>query len=136
METTVVNLNDYVAPQFGGGLLVRIDRRTKWGNPFRIGQDGERAEVNREIPAMAVGKNPARGAGPPRTRRPARLRARLPLPSPPVPRRRTRARRRVGRQVSRRDAQRSGAQRAWLRSSRIQSSPRLRTTQPLKGSER
>ena len=45
METTVVNLNDYVAPQFGGGLLVRIDRRTKWGNPFRIGQDGDRGAV-------------------------------------------------------------------------------------------
>jgi len=24
---------------------VRIDRRTKWGNPFRIGPDGTRAEV-------------------------------------------------------------------------------------------
>ena len=45
METTVVNLNDYVAPQFGGGLLVRIDRMTKWGNPFRIGTNGDRAAV-------------------------------------------------------------------------------------------
>ena len=45
MNTTVVNLNDYVAPQFGGGLLVRIDRMTKWGNPFRIGQDGDRDAV-------------------------------------------------------------------------------------------
>ena len=45
METTVVNLNDYVAPQFGGGLLVRIDRTTKWGNPFRVGTDGDRAAV-------------------------------------------------------------------------------------------
>ena len=24
---------------------VRIDRRSKWGNPFRIGPDGTRAEV-------------------------------------------------------------------------------------------
>ena len=45
METTVVNLNDYVAPQFGGGLLVRIDRMTKWGNPFRVGADGDRDAV-------------------------------------------------------------------------------------------
>ncbi len=45
METTVVNLNDYVAPQFGGGLLVRIDRTTKWGNPFRVGADGDRDAV-------------------------------------------------------------------------------------------
>ena len=45
METTVVNLNDYVAPQFGSGCLVVIDRTTKWGNPFRIGQDGDRAAV-------------------------------------------------------------------------------------------
>ena len=32
-------------PRFGGGLLVRIDRRTKWGNPFRVGTDGDRAAV-------------------------------------------------------------------------------------------
>ncbi|MCY4382899.1 MAG: DUF4326 domain-containing protein [Nitrospinae bacterium] len=38
METTVVNLNDYV-DEPGSGLLVRIDRRTKWGNPFRVGPD-------------------------------------------------------------------------------------------------
>ena len=25
--------------------LVRVDRETKWGNPFRIGPDGTRAEV-------------------------------------------------------------------------------------------
>ena len=37
METTVVNLNDYVEEQ-GSGFLVRIDRMTKWGNPFRVGQ--------------------------------------------------------------------------------------------------
>lgn len=34
-KTTVVNLRD----------VVRIDRRTKWGNPFIIGKDGNR---NRE----------------------------------------------------------------------------------------
>jgi Domain of unknown function (DUF4326) len=27
------------------GLLVRIDRRSPWGNPFRIGPDGNRQEV-------------------------------------------------------------------------------------------
>ena len=44
METTVVNLNDYVEEQ-GSGFLVRIDRKTKWGNPFRVGADGDRAAV-------------------------------------------------------------------------------------------
>ena len=44
METTVVNLNDYVEEQ-GSGFLVRIDRMTKWGNPFRVGQDGDRVDV-------------------------------------------------------------------------------------------
>ncbi len=45
METTVVNLNDYQHDNFGSGCLVVIDRTTKWGNPFRIGQDGDRAAV-------------------------------------------------------------------------------------------
>ncbi len=27
------------------GAYVRIDRRSAWGNPFRIGDDGDRAEV-------------------------------------------------------------------------------------------
>ena len=27
------------------GLVVRIDRRTRWGNPFEIGKHGHRAEV-------------------------------------------------------------------------------------------
>lgn len=27
---------------------VRIDRRTKWGNPFRVGPDGSRADVIRK----------------------------------------------------------------------------------------
>ena len=27
------------------GNVVRIDRATRWGNPFRIGPDGTRAEV-------------------------------------------------------------------------------------------
>ena len=26
-------------------LLVRIDRRSRWGNPFHIGRDGDRATV-------------------------------------------------------------------------------------------
>ena len=92
METTVVNLNDYVEEQ-GSGFLVRIDRMTKWGNPFRIGTDGDRDAVIEKYRQVAVGKNPARGAGSLPTRRPARLRSRLPLPSPPVSRRRPRARR-------------------------------------------
>lgn len=28
-----------------GSYDIRIDRATKWGNPFRIGPDGTRAEV-------------------------------------------------------------------------------------------
>jgi hypothetical protein len=36
--TRVVNLSRHVCD-------VRIDRRTKWGNPFFIGRDGNRAEV-------------------------------------------------------------------------------------------
>ncbi len=44
METTVVNLNEYVAEK-GRGLLVRIDRTTKWGNPYHLGVDGVRDSV-------------------------------------------------------------------------------------------
>lgn len=36
-RTTVVHIN--------AGCDVRIDRRTKWGNPFKIGKDGSRADV-------------------------------------------------------------------------------------------
>ena len=38
----VVNVRTCGAPAPGD---VRIDRRTKWGNPFRIGRDGTREEV-------------------------------------------------------------------------------------------
>ncbi len=27
--------------------VIRVDRATEWGNPFRIGKDGDRAEVIR-----------------------------------------------------------------------------------------
>lgn len=37
-DTRVVNMRRE-------GYDVRIDRRSKWGNPFRIGPDGTRAEV-------------------------------------------------------------------------------------------
>lgn len=36
--TSVVNLKNQTCD-------VRIDRKTKWGNPFRIGKDGTRTEV-------------------------------------------------------------------------------------------
>lgn len=36
--TTVVNMRT-------GAWDVRIDRRTKWGNPFKIGRDGTREDV-------------------------------------------------------------------------------------------
>jgi hypothetical protein len=42
MTTDVANLRTCGPPT---GRDVRIDRRTKWGNPFRIGRDGTRAEV-------------------------------------------------------------------------------------------
>ena len=38
-ETTVVNMRG------GASCDVRIDRRSKWGNPFVIGKDGNREEV-------------------------------------------------------------------------------------------
>lgn len=38
MKTTVVNVRDEKCD-------VRIGRPSKWGNPFRIGRDGDRAEV-------------------------------------------------------------------------------------------
>jgi hypothetical protein len=37
--TSVVNL------RAGDAYDVRIDRRTRWGNPFRIGRDGDRETV-------------------------------------------------------------------------------------------
>lgn len=44
MMVTVVNI--YKTPDFNSKPGdVRIDRTTKWGNPFRIGQDGTRIEV-------------------------------------------------------------------------------------------
>ena len=45
--TRVVNLRDRAAvtAERQAGILVRIDRRTPWGNPFRIGRDGDRAQV-------------------------------------------------------------------------------------------
>jgi len=38
-QTKVVNIRR------GESYDVLIDRRTKWGNPFRIGRDGTRAQV-------------------------------------------------------------------------------------------
>jgi len=42
--TRVVNLHNEPCD-------VRIDRTTKWGNPYRIGRDGDRAEVVRRYAA-------------------------------------------------------------------------------------
>ncbi len=46
---TVISLRDHaaVAEAKGAGTFVRIDRRTRWGNPFAIGKnkDGTREEV-------------------------------------------------------------------------------------------
>jgi len=35
---------------------VRIDRASKWGNPFRIGADGDRSEVIRKYRAWVIGQ--------------------------------------------------------------------------------
>lgn len=48
--TVVVNMRERGHPRLwawahASGLAVRIDRRSRWGNPFRIGRDGDRAEV-------------------------------------------------------------------------------------------
>lgn len=47
--TRIINLRDAaaVAAARADGTLVRVDRRTRWGNPYRIGRDGTRAEVIR-----------------------------------------------------------------------------------------
>lgn len=45
--TVVAHLKDQaaVASAKASGTYVRIDRRSKWGNPFIIGRDGDRAAV-------------------------------------------------------------------------------------------
>ena len=43
MQSAVVNLQHH--PDAIAKGAVRIDRRTKWGNPFRIGKHGTREEV-------------------------------------------------------------------------------------------
>ena len=46
---TVLNLRRIAGDTSAEALLqrgiVRVDRATQWGNPFRIGRDGTRAEV-------------------------------------------------------------------------------------------
>ena len=46
-ETVVANMRRAGHPRLWAwaqrvGLAVRIDRRTRWGNPYRIGPDGDR----------------------------------------------------------------------------------------------
>ena len=133
MDTTVVNLNDYVEEQ-GNGFLVRIDRMTKWGNPFRIGQDGDRDAViekyrrwlwrkiqnEEEVDLYQLANLQGCELGchchP------------LPCHGDVLARAAEWAARYLDEMPNR-----SGAQRAWLRSSRIQPSPRLRTTEPPAG---
>jgi len=45
--TRVINLRDKdaVATAKAAGTFVRIDRKTKWGNPFVLGRDGTRDQV-------------------------------------------------------------------------------------------
>lgn len=47
-ETVVVNMRRHTAViewAKGEGLFVRIDRRSRWGNPFILGRDGTRDDV-------------------------------------------------------------------------------------------
>jgi len=55
-RTVVVNMRGSGHPRFwewakDNGLAVRIDRKTKWGNPYVIGDDGTRDEVLRRYGA-------------------------------------------------------------------------------------
>jgi hypothetical protein len=45
--TEVINLRDQaaVAAARAAGRLVRIDRRSRWGNPFRLRREADRAQV-------------------------------------------------------------------------------------------
>ena len=70
---------------------VRIDRRTRWGNPFLIGRDGDRALSRRSLAAHPRGRNLAG-----RACRPARQGSGLPLRSRALPWRSARPRRGLG----------------------------------------
>jgi len=61
VKTRVVHLNSAEWAAAAPSERVRIDRRSKWGNPFRIGVDGDRAQVIalyraslRELPTIVV----------------------------------------------------------------------------------
>ena len=47
--TRIINLRDTaaVAAARADGTLVRVDRRTRWGNPFHLGRDRTRLDVIR-----------------------------------------------------------------------------------------
>jgi len=52
-KTVVVNMRKKGHPRFwawakANDLAVRIDRKSKWGNPYTIGTDGDRDEVLRK----------------------------------------------------------------------------------------
>ena len=70
---------------------VRIDRKTKWGNPFVIGRDGSRERVVEKFRGWALAKR-NRGEPPFTPQELESLRGRdlaCWLPSPPVSRRST-----------------------------------------------
>lgn len=45
MKTTVIHVKSIGWKERKAPDVVRIDRLTKWGNPFKIGKDGTREEV-------------------------------------------------------------------------------------------
>ena len=82
--------------------VVRIDRRTRFGNPYRIGRDGTREEVIALYRAelwrrIRAGEGQPGGAG-----KPPRQDPRLPLRAAALPRRGARPRRGLGRTAPRR----------------------------------
>lgn len=54
--TRIINLRDRaaVAAAKADGTFVRVDRRTRWGNPFHIGRDGSRYDVIRRYAAYLM----------------------------------------------------------------------------------
>lgn len=63
-QTVCVSMRRGVHPHLIGwatdrGLFVRIDRRSKWGNPFVLGRDGDRDTVIRRYAAEHLPYRPA-----------------------------------------------------------------------------
>lgn len=59
MRTTVIHVRDFNRLRLSAGEnYVYIGRGSKWGNPYRIGPDGDRAEVIRKYAEMLHDRRP------------------------------------------------------------------------------